>query len=105
MSPSSQPVLSVTGLRKEFHIGSRGTHKTLTAVDGVDLTVGAGETVALVGESGSGKSVLARCIARLIEPTSGEIRLGDLSLSSLRPRELAKAYRELQMVFKIPIRR
>ncbi len=102
MSGPSQPVLSVCGLRKEFHVGSRSTHKTLTAVDGVDLTVGAGETVALVGESGSGKSVLARCIARLIEPTSGEVRLGDLALSSLRRRELAKAYRELQMVFQDP---
>jgi oligopeptide/dipeptide ABC transporter ATP-binding protein len=98
----SQPVLSVFGLRKEFNIRNGGAHATLTAVDNVDLSVSAGETVGLVGESGSGKSVLARCIARLVEPTGGEVRLAGVTLSSLRSSELAKAYRDLQMVFQDP---
>jgi oligopeptide/dipeptide ABC transporter ATP-binding protein len=102
MSSPSEPVLSVSGLRKEFDIRSGGTHKTLTAVDNVSLSVSAGETVGLVGESGSGKSVLARCIARLVEPTSGEVRLAGVTLSSLRRSGLAKAYGDLQMVFQDP---
>jgi oligopeptide/dipeptide ABC transporter ATP-binding protein len=102
VSNPGQPVLSVSALRKEFDIRSGGTRKTLTAVDNVNLSVSAGETVGLVGESGSGKSVLARCIARLVEPTSGEVRLAGVTLSSLRRSELAKAYGDLQMVFQDP---
>ena len=67
----SDPVLRVSGLVKRFPIRSRGREHLLTAVDGVDLELRAGETVALIGESGSGKSSVARCIARLVEPTAG----------------------------------
>lgn len=64
-------LLEIAGLRKLFPIG-RG--RTLHAVDGVTLAVGAGRSLGLVGESGSGKSTLARLAVRLIDPTAGTIR-------------------------------
>jgi len=70
-----EPLLEVEGLRTEFHT-DRGT---VTAVDGVDLSLGAGEIVGLVGESGSGKSVLARSIMGLVDDP-GEIADGDVRI-------------------------
>ena len=55
------------------------------AVDGVDLDVRRGETVGIVGESGSGKSTLARLLARLIEPTGGEILVEGTGVAAARP--------------------
>lgn len=102
MNGSRSPVLSVSALRKEFRIRERGTPRTLTAVDGFSLDLYPGETVALVGESGSGKSTVARCIARLIEPTSGEVTLDGASLTGLPRSALSRAYGDLQMVFQDP---
>lgn len=98
----SHPVLHVVGLRKEFVVRSRGRSSTLTAVDGVDISVAARETVALVGESGSGKSTVARAITRLVEPTSGSVQLDGLSLAGLTSKHLSRAYKDLQMVFQDP---
>jgi len=98
----ADPVLSVSGLRKEFRLRGAGGVRTLTAVDGVDLEIYPGETVALVGESGSGKSTVARCIARLSEPTGGEVRLAGVDLTALPKKALPRAYRDMQMVFQDP---
>ena len=94
--------LSVSSLRKEFHIRGGVASETLTAVDGVSFEVAAGETVALVGESGSGKSTVARCVTRLVEPTSGVVRLGSVEVTSVPRRQLPRVYRDLQMVFQDP---
>jgi oligopeptide/dipeptide ABC transporter ATP-binding protein len=102
MNTAATPLLQVTGLTKEFRVTDRGHRATLTAVGGIDLTLQAGETLAVVGESGSGKSTLARCITRLIEPTSGEVRLGGTYLTSVPKNALWKTYRDLQMVFQDP---
>ena len=102
MNGPRHPILRVSALRKEFRIRTRGTSRTLTAVDGVSLDLYPGETVALVGESGSGKSTVARCIARLVEPTSGEVTLGGVSLTALPRGALREAYGDLQMVFQDP---
>ena len=98
----SDPVLKVTGLVKRFPIRSRGRRHLLTAVDGVDLKLYAGETVALIGESGSGKSSVARCITRLVEPTGGQITLEGHDLSAAPKGSLWKFYGDLQMVFQDP---
>ena len=103
VAPAAAPrALVVERLHKQFELRGRRGHRTLTAVDDVSFSIAPGETVALVGESGSGKSTLARCLTRLVEPTSGEVRLRDTSVTD-RPRDrLFEVYRELQMVFQDP---
>jgi oligopeptide/dipeptide ABC transporter ATP-binding protein len=92
-------VLKLEGLAKHFPAGGG---RRLVAVDGVDLALHAGETLALVGESGSGKSTVARCAVRLIEPSRGAIELNGRSIAGLGAVRLAEAYREVQMVFQDP---
>ncbi|MFF6959699.1 oligopeptide/dipeptide ABC transporter ATP-binding protein [Streptomyces sp. NPDC008317] len=96
----SEPVLQVDGLRTEFTVRSRGLRHTLRAVDGVDLVLRPGETLAVVGESGSGKSTLARSILRLVEPAAGRVTVAGRPLSSFRDRR--EVYRDVQMVFQDP---
>jgi oligopeptide/dipeptide ABC transporter ATP-binding protein len=92
-------ILQVRDLHKIFPVeGGR----RLVAVDGVTIDVAAGETLALVGESGSGKSTVARCIVRLIEPSSGEVVIDGLSVVPLPTKRLAGVYRRIQMVFQDP---
>src|SRR5262249_20117181 len=78
------------------------THGSIKAVDGVELTIGVGESVGLVGESGSGKSTLARVALRLVEPTNGEIAFDDVELTKLSDRDLRRRRRDMQMVFQDP---
>jgi oligopeptide/dipeptide ABC transporter ATP-binding protein len=99
------PLLEVRGLVKHFPI-RRGVFSRVTgwvrAVDGVSLRIAAGETLALVGESGSGKTTTGRCILRLIEPTSGEVRFESVDLLALRPRDLRRMRRQIQVIFQDP---
>lgn len=77
------PVLEGRGLRRTFPLPGGGS---LTAVDGVDLTVRAGEAVGLVGESGSGKTTLARLLLAADAPDAGEVRLDGRPWSTLPER-------------------
>jgi peptide/nickel transport system ATP-binding protein len=100
-----EPLLKVEGLRKQFPVTSallRRVRGHIKAVDGIDFTVGAGETVGLVGESGSGKSTVARLVLRLIEPSAGAVVVDDQDLAALRGRALRQTRAEMQMVFQDP---
>jgi peptide/nickel transport system ATP-binding protein len=72
------------------------------AVDGVSLEIPEGGTLSLVGESGCGKSTVARCILRLVEPTSGTVRLGERDVTALGNAELHRARADMQIVFQDP---
>ena len=98
------PILEVSHLVKEFSRGRGLLRKgpVVRAVDGVSFAIDEGETFGLVGESGSGKTTTGRCILRLIEPTSGEVRFkGDDVLAFSRSR-MRQARREMQIVFQDP---
>lgn len=98
------PLLEVSRLVKEFRSrrGPFARPTTVRAVDDVSFTIARGETFGLVGESGSGKTTTGRCVLRLIEPTSGEVRFGGADVLALRPRELRDARRHFQIVFQDP---
>ena len=102
----SPPLLEIRDLKVHFPIKAGSIFRrhvgTVRAVDGVDLTVGEGETVALVGESGSGKTTLGRTVLRIHRPVEGTIRLGDVELSSLQGEPLRRTRRRMQMIFQDP---
>jgi oligopeptide/dipeptide ABC transporter ATP-binding protein len=100
---AAEPLLRTAGLAKHFKIGNAISRRTLHAVDDVSLQVGEREIVALAGESGSGKSTIARLLAKLYAPTSGEIYFQGTPLSALRSRADLLRYRgEVSMVFQDP---
>jgi oligopeptide/dipeptide ABC transporter ATP-binding protein len=106
---AAEKLLEVKGLTKHFALhadiysrlaGEKA--QLLKAVDGIDFHIARGETLGLVGESGCGKSTTARLVTRLIEPTSGEVRLRGEDLLSFSPTRMKEARREIQLVFQDP---
>ncbi|MCC6305084.1 MAG: ABC transporter ATP-binding protein [Rhodobacteraceae bacterium] len=91
--------LALRGIHRRF--GPRG--RQATALDGVDLTVEAGATVALVGESGSGKTTLARIAVGLERPDAGTVTLDGAALADARGRVGRAARAAVQMVFQDPL--
>jgi ABC-type oligopeptide transport system ATPase subunit len=98
------PLLEVRDLVKEFarRQGIFRPSSIVRAVDGVSFTIAAGETFGLVGESGSGKTTTGRCVLRLVEPTSGEIRFNGEDVLRFSRDRLRRARREMQIVFQDP---
>ena len=81
-----------------------GRTREVMAAQNVTLTLRKGRTLGIVGESGSGKSTVARCIVRLIDPTSGGIRLSGREISDLSRRLLRPHRKKIQIVFQDPYR-
>jgi peptide/nickel transport system ATP-binding protein len=98
-------VLDTTALTKVYRERSLfGGVREVAAANNVSLTLHKGRTLGIVGESGSGKSTVARCIIRLIDPTSGGIRLEGQDISFLSRKELQPHRKRIQMVFQDPYR-
>ena len=101
----ARALLEVTDLKKHYPVRAgilRRAVGTVHAVDGVSFSLGFGETLGLVGESGCGKSTVARSILRLVEPTSGSIRLNGRDITRLRKAELRPNRRSMQIIFQDP---
>jgi peptide/nickel transport system ATP-binding protein len=97
------PTLEVTGLTKNYNVGSVGRTKVVHALNDVDLTVARGEVLGLVGESGSGKTTFARTVALLEKPTSGIIKVnGQVVPNNQNARRLRHHRRLVQMIFQDP---
>ena len=104
-TPKGEVILRVEDLVKHFPVRSgllRRQTGAVQALDGVGFELRAGETLGLVGESGCGKSTTGRCIARLLDPTSGTIRFKDRDITKMGPKALRAVRREVQMVFQDP---
>ncbi|WP_116948988.1 ABC transporter ATP-binding protein [Jiangella endophytica] len=102
----TEPLLHVEGLVKEFPAGASAltgrAGGVVHAVDGVSLDVAPGETLGLVGETGCGKSTLARCVARLLEPTGGRVVFDGADITHLSGARMRPLRRNLQMIFQDP---
>ena len=99
------PLLEVTDLVKHYAVRGgvlRRRIGTVHAVDGVSFSLSTGETLGLVGESGCGKSTVARSVPRLIEPSSGAIRLDGTDITRLGKTALRPHRRSMQIVFQDP---
>jgi peptide/nickel transport system ATP-binding protein len=93
------PLLSVDDLTVEYLVGG----KILSAVAGVSLVVGKGETLGLVGESGCGKSTLGRAVLQLRRPTAGRVTFDGTELTTLGGEAMRLMRRRLQLIFQDPI--
>src|SRR3984885_14084003 len=99
------PLLEVTDLVKHYAVRGgvlRRRIGTVHAVDGVSFSLATGETLGLVGESGCGKSTVARSVLRLIEPSSGAIRVDGTDITRLGKTALRPHRRSMQIVFQDP---
>ena len=95
----SEIVLKAENLKKVFSAGKR----ELVAVDGVSFALERGQCLGIVGESGSGKSTIARMMTRLTDVTDGTIILNGKDITHVKGKELRDTYREIQMVFQMPM--
>lgn len=99
-------LLIVKELRKYYKVKSsvwaRRTTALVKAVDRVSLTVKRGETFGLVGESGCGKTTFGRCVLRLEEPTSGQVRFDDVNVLTSQRQGMRQLRQKMQIIFQDP---
>lgn len=106
---AEQAVVETQGLETHFvdHVGilgelTRARRGRVRAVDGVDIAIRRGETLALVGESGSGKTTLGRTILRLVDPTGGKITVDGQEITRMKQSALRPLRSNMQMIFQDP---
>ena len=103
---NDQVLLDVKELRKYYKVKSSGwvrrKTKLVKAVDRVSLNVKRGETFGLVGESGCGKTTFGRCVLRLEEPTSGQVRFNDVNVMTSQTQQLRQLRQKMQIIFQDP---
>jgi len=101
--PAGEPLLRAERLSRHFKIGNAMSRLTLHAVDDASFSVGERQIVAVAGESGSGKSTVARVLAKIYKPTSGEVYFQGKPLSAIRSRRDRLRYSgDVPMVFQDP---
>ncbi|MBG6189630.1 D-methionine transport system ATP-binding protein [Arthrobacter sp. CAN_A212] len=89
-------MITVSDLRKTYRQGTR----TITALDGVSLTVPRGSIHGIIGHSGAGKSTLVRCLTLLDRPTSGSVTIDGRELTAVHDSQIRTARRRIGMVFQ-----
>jgi peptide/nickel transport system ATP-binding protein len=109
--PKRSPVVGAITLETENLVKTYGRRSLLqpnarvvNAVNNVSLAVRRGETLGIVGESGSGKSTVARCVVRLVEATSGAIRLDGVDIVAMKEPQFRPMRRRVQFIFQDPYR-
>ena len=99
-------LIQVRDLKMHFPVTKgvllKRTVGAVKAVDGITFDIRKGETLGLVGESGCGKSTTGRAILQLYKPTSGEVVFRDTDLTKLKPEDMRKMRRKVQMIFQDP---
>src|SRR3954463_12811251 len=104
--PAGDNLVEVRDLVKHFPITTGIVFQkevgAVRAVDGLTFEVKRGEALGIVGETGCGKSTTARLLTRLLDPTSGSIKINGQEISDLSRRQLKPLRRELQMIFQDP---
>jgi oligopeptide/dipeptide ABC transporter ATP-binding protein len=99
------PIIEVLDLKKYFTIRSGLLRKSgvVKAVDGVSFSVEPHQTFGLAGETGCGKTTLAKCVLRIVQPTSGQVKLDGEDIFSLDRKRLKNARRNIQAIFQNPL--
>jgi len=105
MAVPAAPPLEVRDLVKHFPIRTGLLQRqtgAVRAVDGVSFSIARGTTLGLVGESGCGKSTVAKTVMKLLDPSSGQIKLAGIDITNLAPGEMWSHRRRIQTVFQDP---
>ena len=103
MTSPEVPIVEVRQLCKDFAVGGGFKQQRLRALNDVSFKLHSREVIALVGESGSGKSTVAKILARLEQPTSGQILFHGKDIIAAEPKRASLAYRsKVQMIFQDP---